>query len=55
MQVLETAKDLVQKHFDVIGRQVLRRHDDLVEVRLQQLCYHISKRVRGEKKSETPN
>jgi hypothetical protein len=50
VQILQTAQDLIQKHFDVIGRQVLWRHDDLVQIRLEQFCYHISlKRPRESK------
>lgn len=43
VEILEPAQDLVEEHFDVVLGQVLRRHDDLVQVRLQQLCYHISR------------
>jgi virulence-associated protein VapD len=42
VKILQTAQDLIQKHFDVVSRQVLGRHDDLVQIRLEQFCYHIS-------------
>jgi len=42
MQILEAAQDLVEEHLDVVGGQVLRRYDYLVQIRLQQLRYHIA-------------
>lgn len=42
VQILEAAQDLVQKHLDVVGGEMLRRHDDLVQIGLQQFGYHIS-------------
>lgn len=42
VQILEAAQYLVEEHLDVILRQVLRGHNDLVEIRLQQFCYHIT-------------
>lgn len=37
-----TSQDLVEKDFDVIGAQGLRRHDDLMKVTLHQLRHHIT-------------
>lgn len=37
-----TSEDLVEEDFDVVWRQVLGRHDDLVEVTLQQLGDHVT-------------
>lgn len=42
MQVLDTPQDLVEKYFDVILRQVLRRNNDLVQVRLHELSDHVN-------------
>lgn len=42
VQIFEAAQDLVQEHLDVVGGQVLWRHDYLVQIRLQQLRYHIA-------------
>ena len=41
MKVSDSAKDLVQEDLDVVGGEVLRRHDDLVQVRLHQLRDHV--------------
>lgn len=35
VQILESSQNLVQEHFYVIGRQMLRRHDNLVQVWLK--------------------
>lgn len=40
-----TSEDLVEKDFDMVGAQGLRRHDDLMEVALHQLRHHVSKSV----------
>lgn len=42
MQILEPAQNLVHKHLDVIGGERLVRDDDLVQVALEQLGYHVS-------------
>ena len=39
-----TSEDLVEEHLDVVGGERLRRHDDLVEVALHQLCDDVSTR-----------
>ena len=41
VKVLDTPEDLVEEHLDVVRRQVLGRHDDLVEVTLHQLGYEV--------------
>ena len=41
VEVLDPAKYLVEEHLDVVGRQVLRRDDDLVQVGLHQLRDHV--------------
>lgn len=43
VQILKTAQDLVQKHLDVVLGQVLWRYNYFVQIRLQELCYHIAK------------
>ena len=37
MEVLDTPQDLVEEHLYVVCRQVLGRHDDLVQIALHQL------------------
>jgi hypothetical protein len=37
-----TAEDLIEKHFDVVGGEVLRRNDDLVQIALHQFGDHVS-------------
>ena len=37
-----TAKDLIEKNFDVVGGEVLRRNDDLVQIALHQFGDHVS-------------
>ena len=41
VEVLDPAQQLVEEHLDVVGREVLRRDDDLVQVRLHQLRDHV--------------
>ena len=41
VKVLDTTEDLVEEHLDVVGRQVLGRDDDFVEVTLHQLGYEV--------------
>lgn len=42
MEILQPAQDLVQEHFDVVSGQVLRRDDDFVQIRLEQLRNHVA-------------
>lgn len=44
MKVFDSAKKLVQEDLDMIGREVLRWDDDLVQVRLHQLRDHVDLR-----------
>jgi hypothetical protein len=37
-----TAQNLVEEDFDMIGREVLRRHDDLVQITLQEFRDHVT-------------
>ena len=39
-----TTEYLVEEDFDVVGRQVLRRHDDFVEITLHQLRQDVAVR-----------
>lgn len=41
MQVLDSSQDLVEEHFDVVRGQVLRGHNDLVQVGLHELSDHV--------------
>jgi hypothetical protein len=41
VEILDAAKYLVEEHLDVIGGEVLRGYDDLVQVGLHQLGDHI--------------
>ena len=42
MKILDSAKKLIQEDLDVIGGEVLRRNDDLVQVGLHQFCDHVN-------------
>ena len=41
MEILDAPQNLIEEHLDVVGGQMLRGHDDLVEIRLHQLCYEV--------------
>ncbi len=41
VEVLDAAQKLVKEDLDVVGRQVLRRHDDLVQVGLHQFSNQV--------------
>ena len=47
VQVLEATQDLVQEHLHVVRGQWLRGDDDLVQITLHQLRYHVTARVGG--------
>jgi hypothetical protein len=42
MKILDSAKKLIQEDLDVIGGEVLRRNDDLVQVGLHQFRDHVN-------------
>jgi hypothetical protein len=42
MKILDSAKKLIQEDLDVIGGEMLRRNDDLVQVRLHQFRDHVN-------------
>ena len=41
VQVLDTSQDLVEKYFNVVLGQVLRRYYDLVQIRLHEFSDHV--------------
>lgn len=50
MQVLQSAQDLVQEHLYVVCGQGLRGDDDLMQITLHQLRYHVSDGEKRERK-----
>ena len=41
VQVLHSPEDLVEEDLDVVGREMLGGHDDLVEITLHEFCYEV--------------
>ena len=41
VQVLHSPKDLVEEDLDVVGREMLGGHDDLVEITLHEFSYEV--------------
>ena len=41
MQVLHSPEDLVEEDLDVVGREMLWGHDDLVEITLHEFGYEV--------------
>ena len=41
VQVLHSPEDLVEEDLDVVGREMLGGHDDLVEITLHEFSYEV--------------
>ena len=41
VKVLDASEDLVEEDLDVVGREMLRGDDDLVEITLHEFCYEV--------------